>query len=183
VRGELALVPEPGGSAGSGGWAVPMRVKLAAVKTGLFNPRLPSLRRMDTDDAMRKLPTEHSRHSTNSTGFAHTGGSLTVNDIFSPDGKRSMYQKRELEKPWSNYRPLLTEAAQDWSTFISRCGEFRIPCEASRELHYSGYAVRYLKPNVTQSWRYSLQSEPTLTQYDQMPIPVIFSGFTSRPWY
>uniref|UniRef100_A0A4W3HSQ9 Uncharacterized protein n=1 Tax=Callorhinchus milii TaxID=7868 RepID=A0A4W3HSQ9_CALMI len=98
--------------------------------------------------------------------------SLTVNDIFSPDGKRSMYQKRELEKPWSNYRPLLTEAAQDWSTFISRCGEFRIPCEASRELHYSGYAVRYLKPNVTQSWRYSLQSEPTLTQYDQMPIPV-----------
>lgn len=39
----------------------PMSAKLAGVKDVLYNPGLPSLRRMDRDDVMKKLPTEHCR--------------------------------------------------------------------------------------------------------------------------
>ncbi len=38
--------------------------KLAGMKYALYNPRLPTLRRMDRDDAMSRLPTEHSRTTT-----------------------------------------------------------------------------------------------------------------------
>lgn len=41
--------------------------KLAGMKQGLYHPRLPTLRRMDRDDAMNKLPTEHSRTTTTLT--------------------------------------------------------------------------------------------------------------------
>jgi len=40
------------------------RVQLAAVKDGLFHPRLPSFRRMDMDTAGHKLPDEHCRTTT-----------------------------------------------------------------------------------------------------------------------
>lgn len=38
--------------------------RLTAVKEGLYNPCLPTLRRMDMDEVLRKLTDEHSRHST-----------------------------------------------------------------------------------------------------------------------
>ena len=37
------------------------KVQLAAVKTGLFHPNLPTFRRMDMDTAGHKLPDEHCR--------------------------------------------------------------------------------------------------------------------------
>lgn len=40
------------------------RVQLAAVKEGLFHPKLPSFRRMDMDTAGHKLPDEHCRTTT-----------------------------------------------------------------------------------------------------------------------
>ena len=44
-----------------------MSAKLASVKDVLYNPALPTLRKMDRDDAMSKLPSEHSRTTTNCT--------------------------------------------------------------------------------------------------------------------
>ena len=38
--------------------------RLTAVKDVLYNPCLPTLRRMDMDEAMRKLTQDHSRHTT-----------------------------------------------------------------------------------------------------------------------
>lgn len=38
--------------------------RLTSVKEVLYNPRLPTLRRMDMDEVLRKLTDEHSRHST-----------------------------------------------------------------------------------------------------------------------
>ena len=40
------------------------RVQLAAVKDGLFHPKIPSFRRMDMDTAGHKLPDEHCRTTT-----------------------------------------------------------------------------------------------------------------------
>lgn len=42
----------------------PMSAKLAGVKDVLYHPGLPTLRQMDRDDVMMKLPTEHSRTTT-----------------------------------------------------------------------------------------------------------------------
>ena len=40
-------------------------VKLAGVKFELYHPALPTLRRMDMDTVSHRLPTEHSRTTTN----------------------------------------------------------------------------------------------------------------------
>lgn len=41
----------------------PQSVRLASVKHQLYNPQLPTLRRMDMDTVLHKLTTEHSRHT------------------------------------------------------------------------------------------------------------------------
>ena len=43
------------------------RVKLAAVKEGLYHPCLPTFRRMDMDTAAHRLPDEHCRTTTSAT--------------------------------------------------------------------------------------------------------------------
>ena len=55
-------------------------VKLAAVKSGLFHPRLPTFRRMDMDTAAHKLPDEHCR-TTTSCGPGKFGGSSWNIDV------------------------------------------------------------------------------------------------------
>lgn len=47
------------------------KVQLAAVKTGLFHPNLPSFRRMDMDTAGHKLPDEHCRTTTSAGPGRH----------------------------------------------------------------------------------------------------------------
>lgn len=39
-------------------------VRLAAIKRGIYNPVLPTLRKIDRDDVLCKLSDEHSRHTT-----------------------------------------------------------------------------------------------------------------------
>ncbi|XP_038662021.1 testis, prostate and placenta-expressed protein-like [Scyliorhinus canicula] len=202
---------------GQGAQTPPQRVSLAARKTGLYRPDLPSLRRMQMDDEMSKLPGDHSRNTTMCSTddftntsftlfdhpkqnhaallFSHAGGSLSASDKFSPDGKRYAIPSIHIEKPWSHYKPLITKASKDWSHFVSQCGEFVLPRRDFKDVHYSGYAVRYLKPNITQSWKYYLHSEPSVQSYDQKPVPFeTWNRYRSlagpfsrtsfqRPWY
>ncbi|CAH7078607.1 Tepp [Phodopus roborovskii] len=67
--------------------------------------------------------------------------------------------------------PCYTRAIEDWSKFVSRSGEFKLPCVNKRVESFSGYAVRYLKPDVTQNWRYCLNQNPSLDRYGQKPLP------------
>lgn len=39
-------------------------VRLAGIKRGIYNPALPTLRKIDRDDVLCKLSDEHSRHTT-----------------------------------------------------------------------------------------------------------------------
>ncbi|XP_078257813.1 sperm microtubule inner protein 8-like [Rhinoraja longicauda] len=196
---------------------VPCRVGLAARKTDLYRPDLPTLRRMKMDDEVSKLPGEHCRNTTKCGAddfsdtsftlfdypksshaallFTHAGGSLRISDKFSPDGKRYTIPSIHIEKPWSHYKSLITETSKDWSHFVSECGEFVLPKKDPKDLHYSGYATRYLKPNITQSWKCYLQSEPSISNYDQKPISVntlnryrkwstpFSRSSAQRPWY
>ncbi|XP_072403813.1 sperm microtubule inner protein 8-like isoform X2 [Chiloscyllium punctatum] len=195
----------------------PWRISLAGRKTGLYRPDLPTLRRMNMDDEASKLPNEHCRNTTTCTAddfanssftlfdhpkqthaallFNYAGGSLTVSDKFSPDRKRYTIPSIHIEKPWSHYKPLITKASKDWSQFVSECGEFVLPKRDFNDVHFSGYAVRYLKPNITQSWKYHLHSEPSVSKYDQKPVPYetwnryrrLSSPFSrtsfQQPWY
>ena len=52
----------------------PSSVKLASVKHELYHPLLPTLRRMDMDDVVKRLPHEHTRTSTP----CYRGGSPTL---------------------------------------------------------------------------------------------------------
>uniref|UniRef100_A0A2K6U9F6 Sperm microtubule inner protein 8 n=1 Tax=Saimiri boliviensis boliviensis TaxID=39432 RepID=A0A2K6U9F6_SAIBB len=87
--------------------------------------------------------------------------------------------------------PCFTRAIEDWSRFVSSAREFKLPCLSKRVEGFSGYAVRYLKPDVTQSWRvgsagrrpcspdslpccppqYCLNQNPSLDRYGQKPLP------------
>uniref|UniRef100_A0A286Y3Z2 Sperm microtubule inner protein 8 n=1 Tax=Cavia porcellus TaxID=10141 RepID=A0A286Y3Z2_CAVPO len=67
--------------------------------------------------------------------------------------------------------PCFTRAIEDWSRFVSTAGEFKLPCPDKRVQSFSGYAVRYLKPDVTQNWRYCLNQNPSLDRYGQKPLP------------
>ncbi|XP_038610301.1 testis, prostate and placenta-expressed protein isoform X1 [Tachyglossus aculeatus] len=67
--------------------------------------------------------------------------------------------------------PKLTQAVEDCSRFISAAGEFKLP-KVERKIGFSSYAVRYLKPNVTQSWRYCLNQNSNLNRYGPQPLPI-----------
>lgn len=43
------------------------RVKLASVKKQIYNPVLPTIRRMERDEVLCRLPDEHCRHTTSLT--------------------------------------------------------------------------------------------------------------------
>jgi hypothetical protein len=45
----------------------PPSAKLPSVKEVLYHPALPTLRKMDRDEVLQKLPTEHSRTTTDCT--------------------------------------------------------------------------------------------------------------------
>nr|KAF6411965.1 testis, prostate and placenta expressed [Rousettus aegyptiacus] len=67
--------------------------------------------------------------------------------------------------------PCFTRAIEDWSRFVSSAGEFKLPCPSKKVESFSGYAVRYLKPEVTQNWRFCLSQNPSLDRYGQKPLP------------
>lgn len=161
------------------------RVMLAAVKEGLYHPRLPTLRRMDMDNATHMLSDEHCR-TTTSCGpkdFHDASTSFFKNARKPLSGTRITETGHSLQKVVPNYpagvthtaptknRYMLSLTKDDWSKFISASGEFKLPEYDPKHFRFSGYAVRYLKPQVTQSWRYTLEQEPKLDQYAQKPIP------------
>lgn len=152
------------------------KVQLAAVKTGLFHPNLPSFRRMDMDTAGHKLPDEHCR-TTTSAGPEDFRRSTTT--LFNPpERKLNSAQITETGRNLHRYYTTpeeLKNTRMEWSNFLNRSPErfnIRLPeLPENKDLHFNGYAVRYLRPELTASWKYTLHQEPNLDQYGQRPIP------------
>ncbi|XP_020138344.2 sperm microtubule inner protein 8 isoform X2 [Microcebus murinus] len=162
------------------------RRQLAGVKQQLYNPALPSLRRMDIDTVKGCLPDEHCQTTTycrkdefDNAHFTLLGvpnKPLQCLDITATGRKiRRRYCEGKLAPlaPGINRVdwPCFTRAIEDWSRLVSSAGEFKLPCLNKRVEGFSGYAVRYLKPEVTQSWRYCLNRNPSLDRYGQKPMP------------
>ncbi|KAJ1072786.1 hypothetical protein K5549_012012 [Capra hircus] len=147
------------------------RNQLAGVKQQLYHPALPSLRRMDMDSVKACLSDEHCQ----STTYCRKGratwpllvalGALGEGDITETGQRlRNRYHEGKLAPiaPGINRVdwPCFTRAIEDWSRFVSSAGEFKLPCASKKVESFSGYAVRYLKPEVTQSWRSCQLSDP-----------------------
>ncbi|XP_069510536.1 sperm microtubule inner protein 8 isoform X2 [Ambystoma mexicanum] len=141
---------------------------LAGVKSVLYHPLLPTIRRMEADSISGKLSDEHSRTTTCCTkeDFDRAAftcleppkrrfASLEVTDTGRQFSKRCGMGTMAPLPPGitSEEWPSYTQAASDWSHFISTAKEFTLPDPKRSVLSYSGYAVRYLKPGPTQTWR------------------------------
>lgn len=152
------------------------KVQLAAVKEGLFHPNLPTFRRMDMDTASHRLPSEHCRTATTSGPDDFRRATTT---LFSAPEKRLNSAQitetgRQLHKIYTTPSELKA-TRHEWSSFLDKSPErfnIRLPeLPQNKDLHFTGYAVRYLRPEVTASWKYTLRQEPSLDQYGQKPIP------------
>ncbi|CAF1055652.1 unnamed protein product [Rotaria sordida] len=60
----------------------PHQSKLAAMKKQLYNPRLPTIRHMERDDVLCRLPDEHCRHTTSLTTEQFENFDPTRDDAF-----------------------------------------------------------------------------------------------------
>ncbi|XP_077983345.1 sperm microtubule inner protein 8-like isoform X2 [Glandiceps talaboti] len=153
--------------------ARPNVVKLAAVKEGLYHPNLPTFRRMDMDTAGHKLPYEHCRTTTSSgpDDFRRAGITLFRSPSKGLSCTRNTETGRSLREviPPSNFK-LNTSNPTEFSRISTNYNPSGSD-KGGSSLQFVGYAVRYLKPNVSNSWRYNLRQEPTLDQYGQRPMP------------
>ncbi|XP_004690298.1 PREDICTED: testis, prostate and placenta-expressed protein [Condylura cristata] len=162
------------------------RNQLAGVKHQLYHPALPTLRRMDMDSVRGCLSDEHSQSTTycqedefDNAYFTLLGvpnKPLQCLDITATGRKvRDRCRKGTLAPLTPGISrvdwPCFTSAVEDWSHFVSSAGEFKLPCLGKRVEGFSSYAVRYLKPEVTQNWRFCLTQNPSLDRYGQKPLP------------
>ncbi|XP_048210825.1 testis, prostate and placenta-expressed protein isoform X2 [Perognathus longimembris pacificus] len=162
------------------------RNQLAGVKHQLYHPALPTLRRMDMDSVKACLPDEHCQSSTycrkdefDNARFSLVGAPskpLQCLDI-TPTGQKihSRYREGNLEPlaPGPNRLdwPCFTRAIEDWSRSVCSGEQFKKRCPTKKAERFSGYAVRNLKPEVTQNWRYCLNQNPSLDRFGQKPMP------------
>ncbi|XP_072492784.1 sperm microtubule inner protein 8 isoform X2 [Notamacropus eugenii] len=188
----------------------PKRNMLPGVKQQLYHPLLPTLRRMDMDSIIGKLPDMHCQSSTYCTkdDFNRAHFSLLGVPNKSLNGLEITGTGQMLKKRYQGGKlaplvpginqinwPSHTHAIEDWSHFISASGEFKLPLVDKKVESFSDYAVRYLKPDVTQCWRYCLSQNPGLDQYGQRPLATdttnTYRSFNSpyrpvrylQPWY
>ncbi|CAD5122693.1 DgyrCDS11103 [Dimorphilus gyrociliatus] len=128
------------------------RVKLTAIKKGIFYPTLPSFRNVDRDTHMNKLSDEHCQTSTK---FVLPGKE-----------QRKPYDilDRQNENPFKSFYTSnreINQTKENWSEFLERCPErfeIRLPelMENKADFHFCGYGVRYFSPGNLNS-RFTLR--------------------------
>uniref|UniRef100_A0A8C6VMX1 Sperm microtubule inner protein 8 n=1 Tax=Naja naja TaxID=35670 RepID=A0A8C6VMX1_NAJNA len=158
----------------------PKKSMLAGVKEHIYHPCLPTLRRMDMDTMVNRLTDQHCRTSTTCSKEDFQRATFTVGGVpSSPLVRRSLAGRSRAGKlaplpPSTNQEewPSYTRAMQDWSRFVSAAGELPLlNLQGKGRRAGSCYAVRYLKPDVTQTWRYCLNQNPSLDRYGPKPLP------------
>ncbi|XP_063133921.1 sperm microtubule inner protein 8 isoform X2 [Rattus norvegicus] len=126
-----------------------VRRPLAGVKHQLYHPGLPSLRRMDMDSVKGCLSDEHCQSSTYYTKDDFNEAHFTLLGVpnkplhcldFTATGQKLCHKYRDgkmipivpgiQRADW----PCFTRAIEDWSQFVSKSGEFKLPCANRRVL-------------------------------------------------
>merc|ERR1712110_1260114 len=104
---------------------------------------------MDMDTAIHKLSDEHCRTTTTCGPRDFAEATTTPQEL------------ARTRKEWSDF---LAKSPERYDIKLPELG-------SSKDIHFDGYNVRYLRPDVTKSWKYTLQQEPKLDQYCQKPVP------------
>ncbi|CAN2389305.1 Testis [Pristimantis euphronides] len=163
--------------------------QLAGVKHTLYHPRLPTLRRMEMDSMAHKLSDEHSRSSTpcdhrNFRSGKYNPEMQLLPSLEIPDTGRRLTQRRADWNTtaealgWSSKEETTSmTAAKDYSTCTAASGDFQLKDLKRMNLGFSGYAVRFLSPKVTHSWKFCLEHFPSLDEHGQKPVPVETMNF------
>ncbi|CAH1270508.1 TEPP [Branchiostoma lanceolatum] len=156
------------------------RVMLSSVKEGIYHPKLPSIRRMDMDTAGHRLPDEHCRTTTDigPVDFSNATTTLQHPPNKTMSGLRITNTGKKTQRIKVDPSILDSEVKRDWATWLGRTTEIRGISHDPKDFHFTGYAVRHIRPSITSSWKYALRQEPTLDQYGQKPIPAnIYSRY------
>ncbi|XP_067951913.1 sperm microtubule inner protein 8-like isoform X2 [Watersipora subatra] len=161
------------------------RVQLVSVKEGIFHPRLPTLRQLERHKVLHKLSNEHCRSSLPREAVCKEKDSSAEQFIdfkrastVDPSALRTRgndFDESQVD-PRYQYTPLeLKKTREDWSNFLNRCPErFNIKLTEhpdTANTPYTGYAMRYLKPEITAKWKYTLKQEPNIDPRGQRPTP------------
>lgn len=176
---------------------------LTGQKEVIYNPHLPSLRRMDMDEVLQKLPEQHSRHTTPCTKedfknatitlfrpashplsgprYTETGRMLQTGEYKPVESKGTAYfltrsinpEEAEYEPPRTATAPIAREEPAEPTLHMPDHLRY-----SSRQQEFNGYATRYLSPRITGGWRYSLRQEPFTDLRGQRPVPAnIYSRY------
>ncbi|XP_074141981.1 sperm microtubule inner protein 8 isoform X2 [Sminthopsis crassicaudata] len=164
----------------------PKRNMLSGVKQQLYHPYLPTLRQMDMDTVLGKLPEEHCQTSTfctkddfNNAHFSLLGVPNKNLNGLEFTGTGQMLKKRFQRGKMTPLAPCINQidwpchsrAIEDWTHFVSNSGEFKLPFVDKKAEDFDSYAVRYLKPDITQCWRYCFNQNPSFYESGQQPMP------------
>ncbi|XP_044126976.1 testis, prostate and placenta-expressed protein [Bufo gargarizans] len=160
---------------------------LAGVKHTLYHPRLPTLRRMEMDSMAHKLSDEHSRSSTSCDHRTFRNARSTMYDAekhllpsleITDTGRRLTQQHANYnmaaQLPGQREEKDTTgmKNGKHGPRSATASGDLGLADLRRMDLGFSGYAVRFLSPNVTHSWRFCLEHNPGLDEYGQKPVPV-----------
>ncbi|KAK6479946.1 testis, partial [Huso huso] len=144
---------------------------LSGVKDTLYHPHLPTLRRMDMDtdstaprSAIDSLSLSLSEDFRDWSSCCHKlpKRHFIVTDTFRNKYLRSTY-------PSTAEQRLLLDSTVAWSASRPSTG-ITLPMVDKAEPHFSGYSLRYLKPNTPKSWKFCLTHNPSLDQYGPKPM-------------
>lgn len=150
------------------------RTQLVAVKDGIFHPNLPTFRRMDMDSVAQKLPDEHSRTTTTCTKDDFENATYTI--FPKPSTHLSSLSITEAGREILNHYSVpedIKKLQLDLTDYLSRPSASlkKHSFPDVRDLHFVGYGVRFVRPEISRSWLYTLRQEPHLDGSGQAPIP------------
>nr|XP_006013001.1 PREDICTED: testis, prostate and placenta-expressed protein [Latimeria chalumnae]XP_014354366.1 PREDICTED: testis, prostate and placenta-expressed protein [Latimeria chalumnae]XP_014354367.1 PREDICTED: testis, prostate and placenta-expressed protein [Latimeria chalumnae] len=172
------------------------KYSLVAVKDSLYHPELPTLRRMEMDNMVTRLPDEHCRSTTYCGPERFKNSSMTLFE--GPERRLCCYGTTDTGREHSakyrlgavsvlpprigmGYLPPPTKPGPDWTKIALEAWIYPLPNWKSRELHFYNYATRFLKPKFTQSWKYG-QRHP-LDKLGQKLYPNSSSRYSyMMPW-
>jgi len=161
--------------------------RLGQVKEGIFHPRLPTFRRMEMDTLCCKLSSEECRHNTT---CSYEDFQRSPPFLFHREPERlASLGMTKLGKEILKHAMAPDElrcTRLEWSKLLDKCPDrFKIRLQETadnccKDLEFSGYAVRYMRPGVTAAWRRPLSryipsaSNPVCQQCEERRVVLPF---------
>ena len=155
------------------------RVKLAAVKDGIFHPRPPTLRKIAMDTESQKLPDEHAQTSTfyGSEGYKDALKGISTRRClamqFVPQSPRNLMP---LQIPPDDALPdanklMFNISPEQWKRYVDTDKRFRLPTYDPKYFRFKHHVIRYVQEDMTRPTPFYFRQEPNLEGYNQRPTP------------